>query len=373
MSYNLVVKCKKGNFLKNYDTFGKMDPYIRVTVGNDTTGAQKTDVAQGQGKTPAWKKVLQFTLNQTQYNNLENLPVLFEAFDEDVTSDEYIGRASVKLSQVKLKLGESNTLTLTDNKNVNVGSIDVEFEFKQGPAPTSTKSGSPAKKNVVGTLVVKPGQGKFETASGLSDYQELYLVFIHGDIAYQSGINENTARKPVFRDIISFQHYEGEEIIVRCFDNDPDRNDMIGEGTINTAQLAKRGGVQNQSVALHNTSKKTVGEINIEIEAIGEVFNNPVKVYAPVAIKRGEYVSKKIKYSNPDKFKKNLRVRTENKEVILVKTEFLTILPGETGEIRFKFFAPQNSKDKEDRCRIDVVVEDTQITEESLLFKVKAL
>lgn len=373
MAYTLVVKVKKGNFLKNYDTFGKMDPFIKVTVGNDATSAQKTDVAQGQGKTPVWKKVLQFNLNQTQYNNLDNLPVLFEAYDEDVTSDEYIGRISVKLSQVKLKVGEVNTLTMTDNKNANVGTIDVEFEFKQGAAPTSTKAGSPQKRNVIGTLIVKPGQGKFESASGLSDYQELYLVFIHGDVAYQSGINEGTARKPLFRDIISFQHFENEEVIVRCFDNDPDRNDMIGEGTINTAQLAKRGGVQNQSVSLHNAAKKTVGEINIELEAIGEVFNNPVKVYAPVPIKRGEYVSKKIKYSNPDKFKKNLRVRTENKEVILVKTEHLTILPGETGEIRFKFFAPQNSRDKEDRCRIDVIVEDTQIVEESLLFKVKAL
>lgn len=372
MSYQLVVRCKKGNFLKNYDTFGKMDPFIKVTVGNDASTAQKTDVAQGQGKTPAWKKLLVFNISQTQYNNLENLPILFEAFDEDVTSDEYIGRHSAKLSQLKLKLGESNTLTLTDAKNANVGTIDVEVEFKQGPMSTSTKAGSPQKRNVIGTLIVKPQQGKFESSSGLADYQELYLVLIHGEVAYQTGVSEGTGRKPLFRDIISFQNFENEDVTVRVFDNDPERNDMIGEGHVNLSQVAKKG-IVSQSVAIQNAAKKNVGEIQFEIEQTPEVYNNPVKFYPAVSIKRGDYVSKKIKYSNPDKFKKNLRVRTSDKEAIFVKTERLTILPGETGEIRFKFFAPQNSRDKEEICRIDVVVEDTQIIEETLLFKIKAL
>jgi len=49
-------------------------------------------------------------------------------------------------------------------------------------------------------------------------------------------------------------------------------------------------------------------QINVEIEIIPELFEAPVKVYPTISIKggKGDSVSKKIKYFNPDSSDKQL-------------------------------------------------------------------
>lgn len=365
MAYTLIIRPKTGAFLKDYDTMGKMDPFIRITIGSEVL---QTETAQNQGKNPVWKTPLNFKLTTAHYNQPDMVAILFEAFDEDVTTNEFIGKATVKLSQIRSKPNESTTIELFDNRNKPVGTIDVQFEVVQ---PTKVAGQEKVVRKAIGTIVVKPTQGKLDV--GVIDQQELYLVFTHGDTAYQTGVSEGPGRKPAFRDIISFPQYEGEDMTVKCFDNDPERNEQIGEGGIPITTLVRRGDIHVLTIPLTSSNSKKVGELNVEIEFFPDIFNNPVKVYPTVGIKKTQNICKKIKYNNPDKFKKNLRVRTENKDLVFVKTESLTINPGEQGEIRFKIFAPTNTKFPEEKCRVDIVVEDSNIIEESLLFKIRAI
>ena len=57
------------------------------------------------------------------------------------------------------------------------------------------------------------------------------------------------------------------------------------------------------------------------MEFFDGIFNVPIKVYPPSGLPKNEEVSRKIKYSNPDKYKKNLTITSSKPEVVAVKTK----------------------------------------------------
>lgn len=366
MSNTLIIRPRSGTFTKDFDIIGKMDPFVRITVGKEVL---RTETAYGQSKNPVWKTHLSFKLTPQQIEQPNTVTILLETFDEDPGSNEFIGSANYKLSDVANRSSEAMTVPIFDKKNKSVGSLEVEFEVKLS-SQMQEKTSPPRKtyKRAIGTVVVKPKGGRFDV--GVTDKQEFYLVFIHGEAAYQTGSNDGPGRRPVFRDIISFPLYDGEDMIVRVFDNDAEKNEMVAEAYIQLPQLSRRGSVHNLTLPLiHN--RLNVGEFDIEVEFFQDLFENPVKVYPVVSVRSGESISKKIQYTNPDRFKKNLTIRSEYNDLIYVKTEKLSILPNEYGEIRFKINGPPRGR--EEKCRIDIIVEDTNIIEESLLFKIKGV
>jgi len=370
----LIIRPKSGKFVKDIEFFGKMDPFIKITLGNEL---QKTETASNQGKTPVWKNPLKFRLTSQQLSQPDSVVFNIEAFDEDSKNKEnFLGSTTYKLSQVKSRPNEITIIQLMDKKNKLAGTIDVEFEMVNDNMMTSTNydPSKPAylqrnfQKHVVGTVVIRPTTGRFET--NIHDTDEFYLVLNHGDVSYQSMVSEGSGRSPIFKDIISFQLFDGEDMTVRCFNNDLDRNDQIGDGFVQLTALVKRGPVHSINIPLSSGNRR-IGELNFEIEFYPEIFENLVKVYPTLSVKRNDFISKKIRYSNPDRFRKNLTIRSDNKDLVYVKTESVTILPGEFAEIRFKISAPLRLP--EERCRVDIIVDDTRAIEESLLFKVKSI
>ena len=76
--------------LKDYDTFGKMDPYVVVQVG---ATKKKTKPHSGGGKKPKWTgEVLTFN------DVLKSAEVKIDLYDEDTGSDDYIGGATINAS-----------------------------------------------------------------------------------------------------------------------------------------------------------------------------------------------------------------------------------------------------------------------------------
>lgn len=84
-------------------------------------------------------------------------------------------------------------------------------------------------------------------------------------------------------------------------------------------------------------------------------------------------MSKKIRYSNLEGFEKYMIVRSENPDLVYPRTEMFDMLPNGFGDIRFKFVAPKGGKGSEEKCRVDIIREDTRMIEESFLFKVRSI
>jgi hypothetical protein len=370
----LVIRNIRAHFNKDHDLIGKQDPFFVFSLEKTQV---RTEIAKNAGQDPKWLEAT--TLYATSQQIAQDQVILIEAFDEDVGGSDYLGETTIKLSQlrpapdtfVKLPLYNKN-----DKKRLEIGWIGADFDLK-GNLPqklgTSTQqyatSSSNARTRSVGTFVVNPIDGRLDS---VSDQQACHLVFVHGDTAYQTADSEGPGKKPIFKDLISFQQLEGENVIVRCFDNDLQRGGLIGEGIIPIANLPRN--YRNPlRVELTNAGRRT-GEINVNIDVFPDyVFKNPVKVYNTLTINRGDYISKKIKYSNPDSYPKNLLIQSDNRDIVLVKTERLTIPAHSFGEIRFKISAPTISQQGQDVCCVNIVIEDSKVPEESLLFRVKGI
>lgn len=122
----LVVKPQMGQFDKNYDVIGAMDPYCVVQVG---ASRQETNVAKGQGKEPKWEDALHFPIKGEQF-------LYIDCFDYDVVgSHDYIGRAQVDLTQALGRGHVANWVPVLDQAQQKVGQVYLSLDIvTQGAA-----------------------------------------------------------------------------------------------------------------------------------------------------------------------------------------------------------------------------------------------
>ena len=113
---SFTLKIVRGQFLKDADTFGKMDPYIVV---QGPQGQFKTKVAHGQGTTPVWDDVFHFT----------NAPQLqLTAYDDDPGKDDLLGQTVINV-QGLLQTGQAASWQQLFDKNMKpVGQIYIEIQ-----------------------------------------------------------------------------------------------------------------------------------------------------------------------------------------------------------------------------------------------------
>jgi len=163
--------------------------------------------------------------------------------------------------------------------------------------------------------------------------------------------------------------YENEDMIVRVFDVNVEKSSTFGEGKINLYELATKNNHLNITTPLYS-GKQKVGEVTLNFEFFSETFDNPVRVFPVVSVKKGEFINKKVRYNNLENIQKSLIIRTEDKDLVFIKNQILTLPPKGFVEIRFKIFAPV--QEPEANCKVDVIVEEMKEIEESLLFRVKS-
>lgn len=80
-------------YLKDFDTFGKMDPFLTFKLGKQQ---QNTEVAHDAGKECSWKNTI--ILKYYEDTNLN-----IKSFDEDVSSKDLMGEANIDLKTLKAK------------------------------------------------------------------------------------------------------------------------------------------------------------------------------------------------------------------------------------------------------------------------------
>lgn len=83
--------CRNADLVRNTETFGKMDPYVKITCGKKSVKTKYIDEA---GQKPVWDA----TVNLDIENPDPKAEVLIEVWDKDVTYDDMIGGTKITLN-----------------------------------------------------------------------------------------------------------------------------------------------------------------------------------------------------------------------------------------------------------------------------------
>ncbi len=86
----LRIHVLEGHLTHDTETFGKMDPYVKMTCRDDEW---KSTVASDMGKKPKWTGQF-FDINVHYLGD----DVHFKVWDDDVGKDDFVGEGSTKLS-----------------------------------------------------------------------------------------------------------------------------------------------------------------------------------------------------------------------------------------------------------------------------------
>lgn len=90
MSAELHFRIVSARNLKDVQTFGRQDPYVKVTVGNRQF---KTKVHDNGGTTPYWNEKFVFQVRDPQLNQVH-----LEVKDKDLASSKFIGECRIPIS-----------------------------------------------------------------------------------------------------------------------------------------------------------------------------------------------------------------------------------------------------------------------------------
>lgn len=123
MNYGqLSVKPTRGEFQKDLDVVGKMDPYCVVNCG---TQQQRTATCKSGGKRPVWYENFIFNLQNNEQ------VVTFHCYDEDPGKDDFIGSGEIMISQIKQQGSVAPWVDILKSGRL-AGRILVELKYTPG-------------------------------------------------------------------------------------------------------------------------------------------------------------------------------------------------------------------------------------------------
>lgn len=129
-SGNVVIKPLSGQLTHDTDTWGKMDPYVKIKIGSTQ---YKTKVCNSGGKFPSWTDVL------TLRRSTEDL-INIEVWDLDTAKDDLVGQGALAFSTVLSGGNKYNGWVDLTYKGKSAGKIllDVQFFPDKGTSSTTT-------------------------------------------------------------------------------------------------------------------------------------------------------------------------------------------------------------------------------------------
>ncbi|KAL6124254.1 hypothetical protein ACLB2K_076769 [Fragaria x ananassa] len=109
--------------LADHDFFGKMDPYVLLSL---RTQEKKSTVASGQGSAPEWNETFQFTVSSDDVTELS-----LKIYDKDTfTPDDFLGEATIPLETVFMEGStEPTKYNVVNENNEYHGDITVGLTF----------------------------------------------------------------------------------------------------------------------------------------------------------------------------------------------------------------------------------------------------
>ena len=127
---------------RDTETFGKMDPYVVI---HNRMQRLRTTTQEGAGKEPTWNETLELDVKYIG----DDMKIW--VMDEDVTNDDLIGEASVKLSSLCVNGGLDDWWTIT-YKGKKAGMLHLKGDWT--PSSSNPLAASAARKP--GVLPTEP-------------------------------------------------------------------------------------------------------------------------------------------------------------------------------------------------------------------------
>ena len=115
----LVVRPQSAKLTISTETFGKMDPYVKISCGSNNS---QTAVAEDQHKTPTWSDSFVYKVTGEQTLTA----VVWEK--DNISKDDLIGETTVQLSEVYMAKNVSKWYELRKGGQV-TGQLLISFEY----------------------------------------------------------------------------------------------------------------------------------------------------------------------------------------------------------------------------------------------------
>ena len=147
-SGKLKLHIIEANLTRDTEVFSKMDPFCKLQMRDQT---YKTKVLNGAGKKPKWNEMWEIDVKYIGDD------LYIECRDEDVTSSDEIGVATIKLSSLCAGGGMDEWFDLT-YKGKKSGTIHLKGVFTpHGAQPAAPQMQQQKQPQVV--IVQQPGTG----------------------------------------------------------------------------------------------------------------------------------------------------------------------------------------------------------------------
>eukprot|EP00917_Polyrhabdina_sp_WS-2016_P026673 GHVP01057167.1.p1 GENE.GHVP01057167.1~~GHVP01057167.1.p1 ORF type:complete len:3422 (+),score=599.59 GHVP01057167.1:195-10268(+) len=250
----LKIHIVNGTNLTDKDTFGKMDPYCKVLLGNQT---QRTPHIQGGGSNVEWN-----TKVQVNYDGSQHLRV--EVWDDDTGRDDFVGFAQVDIWKM-LKIGEMEKTTevalYNKDNNVVEGYVKLILKLYNKPKPPYP--------NRVNVIVHQAEALKDADTFGKMDP---YVKVKIGEKEHRSETKPGAGKSCQFewsihqvmeQDSKSFPQF----VTLDLYDDDTGRDDHIGTAEIDMWEmlLQNKTDVRFDEVELTSKTEKT-GHLNVTVK-----------------------------------------------------------------------------------------------------------
>ncbi|XP_053172284.1 multiple C2 and transmembrane domain-containing protein 2 isoform X1 [Scomber japonicus] len=241
-SYLLTINLKEGHNLVIRDRCGTSDPYVKFKM---------------DGKTFYKSKVIYKNLNPT-WNESFSLPVkdlnqklFIKVYDRDLTTDDFMGSASVTLSELGTDKVNELSLPLDDpnslEDDMGVVLVDMSLSLRDGDSKRSNAGGSPQSlrlsqtlrksqlwTSVVSVTLVEGREVPLDSQGG-----QLFVRFRLGEQRYKSK-NQCKVANPQWRERFTFSQFPDSPNImeVELFSKEGRRNeDSLGKCEVDLSRI----------------------------------------------------------------------------------------------------------------------------------------
>ncbi|KAM7406521.1 hypothetical protein PAMP_000895 [Pampus punctatissimus] len=208
-SYLLTVNLKEGRNLVIRDRCGTSDPYVKFKFDGKTSYKSKVVY---KNLNPTWNETFSLPvkdLNQTMY---------IKVYDRDLTTDDFMGSASVTLSDLEIDKVNELSLPLDDpnslEDDMGVVLVDMSLSLRNGDSKRGIAVGSPQSmrlsdtlrksqlwSSVVSVTLVEGQEMPLDTQGG-----QLFVRFRLGEQRYRSK-NHCKVAKPQWRERFTFNRF----------------------------------------------------------------------------------------------------------------------------------------------------------------------
>jgi Ca2+-dependent lipid-binding protein len=268
----LVVKPLNAKLTRDTEAFGKMDPYVSVSLGSQKL---KTQVNKDGGKTPVWKDVLTFQRRTED-------KILIEVMESDSAGDDMIGQATYPMSNLISKKGKATETLKIYFKEKECGFITVEFELSgeatslnshptnQNNANSKVEPKKEAGPKYTHTIVIKPLNAKLTRDTESFGKMDPYCLITLGQQKQQTQVAKDMGKNPVWKDTLTLKRLNEDSLTIDILEDDgPGKFETIAQATLSLTQILTKKGKQSENVKLQ-FNKKDAGQVFLEIEVTPE-------------------------------------------------------------------------------------------------------